>query len=130
MTAGGSARSARSSRERGQATVELALALPVVLLVLLAVVQAGLVVAGHVRTVHAAREAARAVAVDGGAGVADRAVAGAGADGCSTAVSRPSTPGATLTVVVSCPIVTDVPIVGPLTPDVTVRSRAAMRVER
>lgn len=116
--------------ERGQATVELALALPMVLLALLAVVQAGLVVAGHVRTVHAAREAARAVAVDGGPGVADAAVAAAGAEGCTTAVSRPSEPGATLTVVVSCPIVTGVALIGPLVPDPTVRSRASMRVER
>lgn len=116
--------------EQGQATVELALALPMVLLALLAVVQAGLVVAGHVRTVHAAREAARAVAVDGGPGVAEAAVATAGAEGCSTSVSRPAEPGATLTVVVTCPIVTDVPVIGPLVPDPTVRSRASMRVER
>ncbi len=120
----------RPRAERGQATVELALALPVVLLVLLAVVQTGLVVAGHVRTVHAAREAARAVAVDGSPGVADAAVVGAGGRGCRTEVSRPARPGATLTVTVACPVATEVPVIGPLVPDPTVRAAASMRVER
>ena len=120
----------RRRAERGQSTVELAVALPVVLLVLLATVQVGLVVAAHVRTVHAAREAARAVAVDGGPGVAARAVAATGAVGCRSEVTRPPAPGATLTVVVTCPVATDVPLVGPLVPDATVRARASMRVER
>ena len=51
-------------RERGQATVELALGLPVVLLGVLLVVQVGLVVADQVRVVHAAREGVRVAAVD------------------------------------------------------------------
>ena len=50
--------------ERGQATVELALGLPVVLLGVLLVVQVGLVVADQVRVVHSAREAVRVAAVD------------------------------------------------------------------
>lgn len=114
----------------GQATVELALALPAVMLALLAIVQAGLVVADHVRIVHVAREAARAVAVDGRPGVAAEAVAAAGGEGCTTTVDRPSEVGATLTVAVGCPSRTDVPLVGILLPDVVVRSRAVMRVER
>ncbi len=115
---------------RGQATVELALALPVVLLGLLLVVQAGLVVAAHVATVHAAREAARAVAVDGRPGVADRAAADAGRRGCRAAVHRPAEVGAVLSVRLTCPTPTDVALVGPLLPDVTVTASAAMRVER
>jgi Flp pilus assembly protein TadG len=51
-------------RERGQATVELALILPVVALILAALVQTGMVVVDHVRLWHAAREAARAAVVD------------------------------------------------------------------
>lgn len=116
--------------EEGQATVELALALPAVLLALLAIVQAGLVVADHVRTVHVAREAARAVAVDGRPGAAGAAVASAGGDGCAAAVERPADVGATLVVTVRCPSPTEVPLIGPLVPDLVVRSRAAMRVER
>jgi len=116
--------------DRGQATVELALAVPVLLVGLLLVVQAGLVVAEHVATVHAAREAARAVAVDGRRGVAADAVADVGRDGCRTAVDRPAQVGAILSVTVTCAVATDVPFVGPLLPDIDVRSQAAMRVER
>ena len=114
----------------GQATVELALALPAVLLALLAIVQAGLVVADHVRTVHVAREVARAVAVDGRAGAATRAATAAGGEGCTTAVDRPAQVGETFAVTVGCPSPTDVPLVGALLPDVVVRGRAVMRVER
>lgn len=110
--------------------MEVALALPVLVLGLLLVVQAGTVVAGYVATVHAAREGARAVAVDGRPGVAEAAVAGAGRRRCRTAVDRPASPGATLRVVVTCPLATDVAVVGPLVPTVTVRAEAAMRVER
>jgi Flp pilus assembly protein TadG len=124
------ARRTRDERETGQATVELALALPAVLLALLVIVQAGLVVADHVRTVHVAREAARAVAVDGRPGTADGAIADAGGEGCTAVVERPSEVGRTLTVTVTCPSPTAVPLVGPLVPDVDVRARAAMRVER
>jgi hypothetical protein len=52
-------------RERGQATVELALALPLICLMVLVVVQAGLVVRDQVLLVHAAREGARVAAIDG-----------------------------------------------------------------
>lgn len=123
-------RGRRRPPSAGQATVEVALCLPVLLVGLLLVVQAGLVVAGYVATVHAAREAARAVAVDGGPGVADAAVAGTGRRRCRTAVERPAEPGATLRVTVACPIATDVALVGPLLPEVTAQARAAMRVER
>lgn len=121
---------AAPGRSRGQATVELALALPAVLLALLAVVQAGLVVADHVRAVHVAREAARAVAVDPRSGVGDAAAAAAGGARCTVAVERPAEVGATLTVRVTCPSATAVPLVGALVPDLEVRARAAMRVER
>lgn len=54
----------RGRRDQGgQAAVELALVLPVLAVLLLAVVQTGLVVRDQVLVVHAAREAARAVAV-------------------------------------------------------------------
>ena len=53
----------RSRDHRGQATVELALLMPVWVLLLLAVVQVGLVARAEVETIQAAREAARAAAV-------------------------------------------------------------------
>lgn len=49
--------------QRGQATVELALLLPIVALILLAVVQVALIAGDQVLAVHAARAGARAVAV-------------------------------------------------------------------
>ena len=54
-----------SARERasGQATIEAALTLPVVLIALLLIVQVGLVVRDALALVQAAREGARAVAV-------------------------------------------------------------------
>lgn len=110
--------------------MELALALPVLALGMLLVVQAGVVVAGYVATVHAAREAARAVAVDARPGAAASAVAATGRSDCQVAVDRPAEPGATLQVTVACRVPTDMAIVGPLLPEITARARAAMRVER
>jgi Flp pilus assembly protein TadG len=52
------------NNERGQTTVELALCLPIVILVLAGVVEVGLIVADQARVWHAAREAARVAAVD------------------------------------------------------------------
>lgn len=65
--------------ESGQATVELALVLPVLLALVLVVVQVGLVVRDQVLLVHAAREAARVAAIDGdvpGAAEAGRSATG------------------------------------------------------
>lgn len=110
--------------------MELALALPVLALGVLLVVQAGVVVAGYVATVHAAREAARAVAVDTRTEAAADAVAATGRSDCQVAVDRPADPGSTLHVTVACPVPTDMAVIGPLLPEVTARARAAMRVER
>ena len=104
--------------------------LPVLLVGLLLVVQVALVVAGHVAAVHAAREGARAAAVDPRPGAAAEAVAATGPGSCTTTVRRPARVGAVLRVTVRCRVATDVPVVGPLVPDVTIRTSAAMRVER
>lgn len=50
--------------QSGQATLELALALPVLALLLAALVEVGLVVGDQARLWHATREAARVAAVD------------------------------------------------------------------
>ena len=49
--------------EGGQATVELVLVLPVVVLLVMAVLQVGLVARAEVMTIHASREGARVAAV-------------------------------------------------------------------
>lgn len=49
--------------ERGQASVELVLALPIITMLLLVIVQVGLIVRAQVMVVHAARDAVRHAAV-------------------------------------------------------------------
>jgi len=70
---GGTRRHRGRDRERGQATVEFAFLLPLVILAVLAVIQVGLVVRDQLGVVHAAREAARAASVDPDPGRAVRA---------------------------------------------------------
>lgn len=57
----------RSTGERGQATVEFAIVLPALLLVVLAFVQLSLVVLTKFAVTHTAREVARVLVVDPGA---------------------------------------------------------------
>ena len=122
----------RRRLDGGQATVELALCLPLVLMAMLLVVQVGLVVGDQVRTVHAARAAAREAAVSAGSGPVDAAaVASSGMDPgrMAVAVSGRGEPGSHVTAHVTYRSVTDVPIVGLLLPDPTLEAEATMRVE-
>ncbi len=118
--------------DRGQSTVEVALLLPFVVLLLLAVVQVGLVVRDQVLVTHAAREAARAAAVD----PEPRAATDAAASAADLAparldveVSGRGDPGSRVRVEVAYRSSTVVPLVGRLIGDVVVRSAATMRVE-
>ena len=120
------------SRAGGQATVELALALPVVALALLLVVQVALVARAQILVVHAAREGARAAAVDPKPGAAARAAQSS--PGLHPAgvrvVSSPRGPsGSIIRVTVHYRARTDVPLVGLLVGDVNVEATVAMRVE-
>jgi uncharacterized protein (UPF0333 family) len=117
------------ARERGQATVEFALVLPVLVLALLAVLQVALVVRDRIAVVHAAREAARAASVDPDPGRAQRA-AHRTLPGADVHVGRRGRIGEPVTVVVTYKSTTELPLVGPLFPDPTLRSRAVMRVEK
>jgi Flp pilus assembly protein TadG len=122
----------RSPRQRGQATVELALGLPVLMMAVLLVIQVGLVVGDQVRVVQAAREGAREAAVDAAPGAARRAaIAGAGLDPrrATVVVSGRGAAGSQVTVRVTYRSVTDVPLVGFLLPDPVVTAQATMRVE-
>jgi TadE-like protein len=115
-----------SRRERGQATVEFALVLPLLMMAALAIIQVALVVRDHVAVVHAAREAARAASVDGDPGrAARRALPGAEVE----VGPRPDV-GEQIRVHVSFTSKTDVPLVGSLFPDPTLRATAVMRVEK
>ena len=120
-------------RQRGQATVELALGLPVVLLGVLLVVQVGLVVADQVRVVHAAREGVRVAAVDPRSSEVRRAaLAAAGLRPARTTVEvgGRGPPGDRVHVAVAYRAPTDVPLAGALLPDITLGARATMRIER
>jgi hypothetical protein len=118
--------------ERGQATVEAALVLPLVVLLLLAVVQVGLLVRAEVLVTHAAREAARSAAVDPDPQAAIRAAALAttlDAHRMTVRVDGRKGPGSRVKVDITYTAPTDVPLIGGLIGDVTLHASATMRVE-
>jgi len=121
----------RPAGERGQATFELALVLPVAMLVVLLIVEAALVLRAQLLVTHAAREAARVAAVDDRPAAALRAAAGPGLDPSRLDVrvshtASPSRVRASITYVVR----TDLALVGALLPDVTLHANATMYDER
>ncbi|MEA2825837.1 MAG: hypothetical protein QOG43_276 [Actinomycetota bacterium] len=123
----------RGTGDEGQAAVELALVLPLVAILLLALVQVGLVVRDQILVLHAAREAAREAAVDGGPEVPARAAAASStldASRLTVESSGRAGPGSRVRIHVSYRAPTDVPLVGAALPDVTLEASATMRVER
>jgi Flp pilus assembly protein TadG len=118
--------------EGGQAAVELALVLPLLLVVALAGLQVALVARDQVLLVHAAREGARQAAVsDDDASVVTSArtataLAGARLDVRTGRLGR----SGTVTVRATYRSPTDVPLVGGLLGDVRLGAAATMRSER
>jgi Flp pilus assembly protein TadG len=114
---------------RGQAAVELALATPMLIVLLLALVQVVIVGRDQVTVIHAAREGARAAAVAAEpAGEARRAVlAASGLPPARLAVDVAD--GEDVRVTVTHRSATDVPLIGRLIGDITVRATATMRRE-
>lgn len=115
------------ARDRGQSTVELALALPVLCVVLLLVVQVALVAAHRLAVQLAAREAARAAAIDTRPDAAEAAANHAVALRPMAVATRESDGLVTATVTYTDP--TDVPLVGVLLPPVELRARMTMAIE-
>jgi Flp pilus assembly protein TadG len=123
----------RTRGDEGQAAVELALVVPLVALVLLAVVQVGLVVRDQVLVVHAAREAAREAAVEPAPDASRRAAldgSGLEADRLSVDVTGRGGAGTRVRVQVRYRAPTRVPLVGAALDDVELEATASMRVER
>jgi len=119
--------------DEGQAAVELALVLPLVVTILLAVLQVGLVVRDQVLVVHAAREAARAAAVDPRPEApteAARASAPLLAERLSVRSDPRGVPGSRVRVVVRYRAPTVVPLAGAVVGDVDLEATATMRIER
>ncbi len=116
-------------RERGQATVEFALILPLVVFLLLAILQTALVVRDYVGVVHAAREAARAASVDRNPSAPVDAARRVLRDANVDLGPRP-TVGGPIRVEVHYVSHTDLPLVGVLFPDPSLSATAVMRTER
>jgi Flp pilus assembly protein TadG len=118
--------------ERGQATVELALVLPVVVAFALAVIQVGVLVHDQLLVTAAAREAVRAAAVSESGSDARRAAGAIGglAEGrLQVDVRRDAGEGGLVHVRVDYRAATDVPVVGALLPEVSLSATAVMRGE-
>ena len=118
----------RAQRDRGQAAIEFAIALPVVVVLVLGIVQLVVVVRDQLAVELAAREAARAASVS-----ADpQAAAARAADEATTlrplAVAT-SVDGDRVTVSVAYVSATDVPLVGAFIADITVTADVTMRRE-
>ena len=125
-----STRPGHGARHRGQATVELALGLPIVCIGVLLVLQLALVGRDAVLVAHAAREAARAAAVD-----PSQAAARAGALASTTALDpqrldvRLRRSGGRVTAEVRYRSITGLPMVGALVPDPELDSAVTMLEE-
>jgi Flp pilus assembly protein TadG len=113
--------------------VELALVLPLVVGMLLAIVQAGVLARDQILVTHAAREAVRAAAVDDDPAAARRAAEQAGplaADRLDTDVAERGDVGGRVRVVVRYRAPTRIPLAGAFIDDVVLDATATMRVER
>jgi TadE-like protein len=121
----------RSDRrtDHGQATVELALVLPLVFALLALLFQIALVARDEILVTHAARDAAREATV-----TADPARVGVAAEqnlpGAKARVVRRGRVGEPVEVVISYVAHTNLPLVGVFLPDITLHGRSVMRVER
>lgn len=125
-----STRPGHGGRHRGQATVELALGLPIVCLAVLLVLQLALVGRDAVLVTHAAREAARAAAVDPtGRAALDGATASSTAlDPHRLDVDLRRRAGR-VSVEVRYQAITGLPLVGRLVPDPELHAGATMLEE-
>ena len=106
--------------------------LPLIVVVLLAVVQVGLVVRDQIGVIHAAREAARTASLSEGEAAVRQAAAGAtslAAGRMDVELSGRVVPGEFVTVRVEYRSPTDVPLVGVLVGDPVLSAETTMRVE-
>jgi len=113
--------------------VELALVLPLVVVLLLVVVQVGLVVRDQILVVHAAREAAREAAVDSSPDAPRRAALASSTlvgDRITVTSAGRGAAGSRVRVEVVYRSPTDVPLVGAALGSLTLHASATMRVER
>jgi Flp pilus assembly protein TadG len=121
-----------TNAERGQAAVELALVTPLLFVLLLAVVQIGLVIRDDVLVVDAAREGARAAAVDPAPGAAEKAVRqvpGLDPSRLRVIATRGVGSGATVRVEVDYDEMADVPLLEGFVGAISLHATAVLRIE-
>jgi Flp pilus assembly protein TadG len=118
----------RDARDDGQATVELALCLPLLFLFLLGIVQLVVIARDQLAVQLGAREGARAAAVAALPGAAAESAANRAVSLHPLLVTTTRS-GSTVTVVVSHTTHNDVPLIGALIPDVTITAEATMALE-
>lgn len=115
---------------RGQATVELAILLPLLALFLLLILQLGLVMRDQVVLHNAAREAARQAAVLGASDPAVIQTARTRTTGLRqaqlTVQSRSNSAAGTVTATLRYRSITDLPLVGALVPDMNLSASVTM----
>ena len=119
--------------EHGQATVELALCLPVLALVGAGLVEVSMLAVDQVRVWHAAREAARAAAVEPDPAAAASAAESSGLSGIDVSVepgAEERSPGRPTTVRVAYPYDARIPVIGAVFERVVLEAEATMRIER
>jgi hypothetical protein len=119
----------RKKSDNGQATVEVALLIPVLVLFLMLIIQVCLVIRGYVLAQNGAREAARVLTVENNRNKAQDAVH-KNISGASVEISRPNTVGDYVNVTVKDTVKSTMPILGFVFPDVTVSATSSMRVEK
>jgi len=115
--------------EEGQATVEFALILPLVIVLIMAILQSALLVRDYVATVHAAREAVRAASLDRNPAAASHAAKRVLRDARVDVGARPAL-GGPIRVTVTFTSHTNLPLIGALFPDPDLHATATMRTER
>jgi len=116
--------------ERGQSTVELAMIIPVVVLLILLCVQTALVLRDRLLVVHAARAAARAVIVEPNQRAAEAVLLRQGAPISSATVTvSGGTSGGSLATVTVRLRATQVPIVGRVVASTVLQERLVVMVE-
>lgn len=120
-------------QQRGQATVELALCLPLVAALLAGLVEVAAIGTDHLRIWHGAREAARVAVVDPSAGAIREAATRGGLTPLDISVSpepHDRVQGQPLTVRLVYPSTATVPLIGSLLRRGRLEAEATMRIER
>jgi TadE-like protein len=125
---GGRGARLRARSDHGQATVELALVLPLVFAMLMLLFQIALVARDELLVVHAARDAAREATVSRDPA---RVIAAARRDlpGAVVRIVRRGRVGEPVEVAITYVSHTALPLVGAVVPDLTLHAGSVMRVE-